>query len=496
MDSHISHPPGTMSPEQSFAGYSYATRYSTPIREDDSSVYEPSTVYSQRSDVSFVSLTYLDGCGQTDLGRLKTGYAGGLGITSHPYGPLPDEVGYSTHLPYTPEASPSAPCSTSDAITTRSGLSIAKKPLTTKSPAVRSGRVQKRSRAEKANNTSNLVSGPLSEAAKNHPNIHVANIETFVNRSTEERLSETSSNKKEGQIKRPMNAFMLYRKAYQEVAKEECSQNNHQHVSKVCGAGWRIEPPHIKEAFDQWARIERVNHQRAHPGYKFTPSKPRKARRDGDVDDEYSGNDSDWNGGRGLSSAARRSRYRHATRLSEASSTAYDAVGNSMVDPSMAPYHDMHAYPSHVRPSVLPYDQMAPNSYEISMRQYNGLNVSNEMSSRAASPGEFEYSTHGLGGFTHDYYGAAVSTYDNAAAPLFVPGPPYETYEGIHTGTPFGQEGWIMESDHDLIPVMGGYEDTTAQDAYLKGNKDDWKVEVMDEPGHFEDWYAQTEQGL
>lgn len=84
-----------MSPEQSFAGYSYATRYSTPIREDDSSVYEPSTVYSQRSDVSFVSLTYLDGCSQTDLGRLKTGYAGGLGITSHPYGPLPDEVGYS-----------------------------------------------------------------------------------------------------------------------------------------------------------------------------------------------------------------------------------------------------------------------------------------------------------------------------------------------------------------------------------------------------------------
>lgn len=32
---------------------------------------------------------------KTDLGRYKTGYAGGLGITSHPYGPLPDEVGYN-----------------------------------------------------------------------------------------------------------------------------------------------------------------------------------------------------------------------------------------------------------------------------------------------------------------------------------------------------------------------------------------------------------------
>lgn len=46
-----------MSPEQSFVSYRYPTRYSTPVREDDSSVYEPSTVYSQRSDVSFVSAT-------------------------------------------------------------------------------------------------------------------------------------------------------------------------------------------------------------------------------------------------------------------------------------------------------------------------------------------------------------------------------------------------------------------------------------------------------
>jgi hypothetical protein len=32
---------------------------------------------------------------KTDLERHKTGYTGGLGITSHPYGPLPDEVGYN-----------------------------------------------------------------------------------------------------------------------------------------------------------------------------------------------------------------------------------------------------------------------------------------------------------------------------------------------------------------------------------------------------------------
>lgn len=435
---------------------------------------------------------------ETDLGGKKIGYGGGLGITSNPYGPLPDEVGYNAHLPYTPEASPSAPCQTSEAITTRSGLSIAKKSLTTRTPAVKSGRVQKRSRAEKARNASNIVSKPLSESAKDFPNIHVADIETFVNRSAETRLSETSRNKKQGQIKRPMNAFMLYRKAYQDVAKTQCAQNNHQHVSKVCGAAWVLEPVQLKEAFDQWARIERVNHQRAHPGYKFTPSKPKKAKQGDDGDEEYSDNDSEWNGRRGLSNAARKSRYRQVSRLGEASPTAFDAVNSSMSDPSTAPYHDVYAHTHHDRPHVLPYDQVVSNPYGMSMRQYNGLGISSEMTSRAASPVELEYSIHGLDGFAHNYYGAPLSTFDNAPTPLFGSNP-YDTYDGLPAGaTPLGQEGWIpqIETDHDMMPVTAGYEETTAQDAYLKGNKDDWKVEVMDEPGHFEDWYAQTEQGL
>lgn len=362
---------------------------------------------------------------------------------------------------------------------------------------MKSGRVQKRSRAERAKNAASILSKPLSETAKELPEIQVADIETFVNRSTEERLSETSRNKKAGQIKRPMNAFMLYRKAYQEVAKTQCSQNNHQHVSKVCGAAWVLEPIQIKEAFDQWARIERVNHQRAHPGYKFTPSKPRKARRDGDGDNEYSDNDSEWNGGRGISNSARKSRYRHAARVNEVSSSVYEATGNAMGNPPMAPYPDVYAFPSHGRPHAFPYDQ-TPNPYDMGMRQYSGLNINSEITSRAASPGEFDYSVHGLDGFAHNYYGTPVPTFDNAAAPLFGAIPSYETYDGLPVGVTLGQEGWIphMDSDHDLMPMMGGYEDTTAQDAYLKGNKDDWKVEVMEEPGYFEEWYAQTEQGL
>lgn len=355
---------------------------------------------------------------------------------------------------------------------------------------MKTGRVQKRSRAEKAKNATNMFSKPLSEAARDFPDIHVADIEAFVSRPTEERLSETSRNKKAGQIKRPMNAFMLYRKAYQEVAKTQCSQNNHQHVSKVCGAAWVLEPAQIKENFDQWARIERVNHQRAHPGYKFTPSKPRKVKRDGDGNDDYSDNDSDWNGGRG-----RKSRFRHATRLSEAP-VAYDAASNAIGEPAMPSYHDMYANPAPDRPHSLSYDDITPSPFDMGIRQYSGLNINNEVINRTPSPGAIDYPVHGLDGFA-DYYGPPGSSFDNATPHLFGPAQ-YDIYDGIPATVPFDQEGWLshVESGQDLMPVMGGYEDTTAQDVYLKGSKDDWKVEIMDEPGHFEDWYAQTEQGL
>lgn len=104
--------------------------------------------------------------------------------------------------------------------------------------------------------------------------VPVANIEEYVNRSSEVRRQEVEMGKNPGRIKRPMNAFMLYRKAYQLRAKEWASQHNHQVVSRVCGLSWPMEPEHIREQFKAWAETERDNHQKAHPDYKFTPSKP------------------------------------------------------------------------------------------------------------------------------------------------------------------------------------------------------------------------------
>ena len=115
------------------------------------------------------------------------------------------------------------------------------------------------------------LDAPLSELTQDYKHIPVRDMEKWVNRSAEIRRREVEGRK--GYVTRPMNSFMLYRSAYAERTKFWCSQNNHQVVSSVSGESWPLEPPDIRDRYNEYARIERDNHQKAHPGYKFSPSK-------------------------------------------------------------------------------------------------------------------------------------------------------------------------------------------------------------------------------
>lgn len=80
--------------------------------------------------------------------------------------------------------------------------------------------------------------------------------------------------------------------------------NNHQVVSSVSGESWPLEPPEVRDFYNELAKIERTNHQMAHPDYKFSPSKPGAAgknfkRKEVDSDDESEPSDindadADW----------------------------------------------------------------------------------------------------------------------------------------------------------------------------------------------------------
>jgi len=123
---------------------------------------------------------------------------------------------------------------------------------------------------------------PLSELTMHLTNIPLRDMDTWVHRSTEERLREKAE---KGKVARPMNSFMLYRSAYAERSKRYLSQNNHQIVSSAAGLSWKMEPAHIRDKYEELARIEREAHSRAHPTYKFKPNKgpPTTTRRQGEL---------------------------------------------------------------------------------------------------------------------------------------------------------------------------------------------------------------------
>lgn len=116
--------------------------------------------------------------------------------------------------------------------------------------------------------------------------VPVKDMDAWVNRSMEVR--EEEAKKRNGYVTRPMNSFMLYRSAYAERTKAFCVQNNHQVVSSVAGESWPLEPQEVRDHYNELARIERVNHQKAHPTYKFSPSKSNQSRKrkDEEVEEE------------------------------------------------------------------------------------------------------------------------------------------------------------------------------------------------------------------
>jgi hypothetical protein len=143
---------------------------------------------------------------------------------------------------------------------------------------------ERNNRARRGTSTKNdsPLSAPLSELTAHMTNVPLRDMDAWVHRSTEVRLQEKID---KGKVARPMNSFMLYRSAYAERSKRLLSQNNHQVVSSTAGKSWKMEPAHIRDKYEELAKIEREAHSRAHPTYKFKPNKgpPTTTRRRGDL---------------------------------------------------------------------------------------------------------------------------------------------------------------------------------------------------------------------
>lgn len=117
---------------------------------------------------------------------------------------------------------------------------------------------------------------------------------------------------RKGKTIRPMNSFMLYRKAYSDRIKQWSGDDSNQNVSRVAGASWKLESKVNRDYYQMCADIDFANHQKTFPDYKFAPRKtkktvnydedsdsesdhaPRRSRRYAESDDEYSDSDYEY----------------------------------------------------------------------------------------------------------------------------------------------------------------------------------------------------------
>ena len=203
--------------------------------------------------------------------------------------------------------------------------------------------------------------------------VQIKDTEAWVNRSVDERREEA---KKDNFVKRPSNSFILYRSAYADRARAWEKSPNHQKISSLAGESWSLEPPEIRKQFDAWAKIERDNHAKAFPEYKFQPqitkamNRKRKGK-EGDSEEELSDNASDYeyvpNGaagvGRSLSKKSKRSHRETSYTPSGISVDGYDPNGFDSAD---SIHHHPSSYQRHNPGQPLPIaldHQPLPNQY-------------------------------------------------------------------------------------------------------------------------------------
>ncbi|KAI0532049.1 hypothetical protein GGR58DRAFT_523599 [Xylaria digitata] len=111
-----------------------------------------------------------------------------------------------------------------------------------------------------------VLSAPLSQLAADLPNIPKMDLHAFVHRDRAERIMR-------GKITRPINAFMLYRQAYQHHVQFLLSTTNNIDVSRTAGASWRMESREVKARFHAFADIEKAEHARHFPNYSYFPGR-------------------------------------------------------------------------------------------------------------------------------------------------------------------------------------------------------------------------------
>ena len=370
---------------------------------------------------------------------------------------------------------------------------------------------------------------PLSELTKDWKHVPVVDIEAYVNRSAEVRRKEVAEGKIPGKVKRPMNSFMLYRKAYQNRTKDWCLQNNHQVVSQVCGDSWPLEAEAIKNQFSEWARVERVNHQKAHPGYKFSPTKAgqskaaqKRLQSEAPVSEESDLDDYEWQAGARKHPKKKRASSRMESPVTYPSTKSAYHYGSeeSSMEPNRHSFNrSSYQITNPGRPLPAPYSQAGLNFgeyYQQTIRNHPSMTgVSDIIIKKQQVPSSFlglpgagkgynlmnpyqQYEEYPA--YHHPEQGIDPSLMPPAGQVVYHDGSSYGelSNHGLYFGgSPNGdQHQWQPQSleNDPLMPFLDpelNQERSQIHDPHmhiLKGSQEGWHVESLDAGGEFDKW--------
>ena len=138
-----------------------------------------------------------------------------------------------------------------------------------------------------------------------------------------------------------------------------------------------MEPKEIRELYTEYARIERDNHQKAHPGYKFSPSKAGAAnrkRKDASEDEEEEPSDlddldSEWRPSHTRGTRSNGVKRATPDRAWQMGNGNYPMLGSSLTSnpmPGQSTYH--YNNPGKPLPIPMMNENMYGSYYETNVR--------------------------------------------------------------------------------------------------------------------------------
>lgn len=74
---------------------------------------------------------------------------------------------------------------------------------------------------------------------------------------------------KNEKIKKPQNAFFLYRNEIKNQIKLEHNVSKSREISKFAGLKWRLESQEVKQKYKERAQRDFENHKKLHPEYQW-----------------------------------------------------------------------------------------------------------------------------------------------------------------------------------------------------------------------------------